>query len=190
MSTQTNKMGSNQSRLQRKDQVIQPLNLRSNRMHRTFSTYSDDSLKYDVDSSPGFVDDELFITVEPQQLTLVFTVNKLPEVTHFFFDRVIHRARYSSIIEIMSEQVLLPIVHFSRIPVRDGILHMCRDSDVSLRILERQLNKLWFIEDGQISVSGFRPLPSPWSFWITDQNKWTMTGSDFYDKSGSYDSVN
>jgi len=169
----TLKMGSGQSKLKKNSKEFKPLRLTHRRVHSNSSPVSNDSLSYSVDEKPTVIDDELSISISPQNLILIFSIIEIDSIFHFEFKRALHRGRYDPIVEIMSQQILLPLSHYAGIPSRDAIIHMCRDDDLHIRILERQLQKIWFIEDGDITITGFRSLSIPWSFWITDQNTWS-----------------
>jgi len=170
-------MGSSNSKMRKRHNQIAPLRTYHQRWPSNSTTRSDDSIQYEIDQKPNFLEDELYINLNPQNITLVFSITTISDITHFEFTKAYHRDRYSPITEIMSEQILLPMTNYSRIAARDGILHICRDNDMHIRILERQLNKIWFLEDDQIHITGFRHLALPWSFWITDQNTWSTNST-------------
>jgi hypothetical protein len=167
-------MGSSNSHLKIKKQSKIPNFMKKERNRMSEESMISSENIYEIDNKPIRLNDELHINLNPQGIILVFTITEMEGCNRYEFYKAIFRNRYDPIVEVMSEQILIPISLMCNIPIHDSILHMYRDNTCHLRILERQLGKIWFLEDSNLNVIGYANSLLHWVFWITDNNHWLV----------------
>jgi hypothetical protein len=135
--------------------------------------FAQNIVEYLIDEHPVMINDSLFINLEPQKVSLEFMMTLSGDDISFELIHTTHRDRYESIFEVMSEQILVPILNVQNILIENGIVHYFRESELHLRILANQLLKIWFIEDGKLNPFTSTPNEFPWKIMVTDHNKWS-----------------
>lgn len=131
------------------------------------------SVEYLVDTDPMILNGSCFINLQPQNITLEFKMTLSGDDVCFVLDNVLHRDRYANIVEIMSEQILIPLAISQNITQENAIISFFRKDEMHLRILNRQIGKIWFLEDNIIQPFSFNSCDDIWRFMITDQNNWS-----------------
>jgi len=128
---------------------------------------------YRVDRDPIMDGDIFEIRVEPQELILKFKMTASGDNVCFRLDSVVYRNTEQIITEVMSEQILEPMCSNQEIAISNGILHLFREDELHLRILDTQLGKIWFIEDGRLNPLSYNRDTTEWHIMITDHNDWS-----------------
>lgn len=130
-------------------------------------------VKYEIDNNWVMINGHCHIQLMPQEVSLDFKVTLVGDNISFYLCDVTHRSRYSPIFELMSEQILLPLLGCSKIALSDGIVHYFNDDEMYLRIASGQTGKIWFIEDNKLSLFTYSTGIHDWNIMMTDQNTWS-----------------
>lgn len=143
---------------------------------RSISNIMDSEVSpYHIDTMPMNINGILHVVIKPQDLTLCFKMTASGDNICFQLVEVFHHNRYSAIVEVMSEQILLPLCLHQNIAQVDGILHLFRNDELHLRILQSRLGKIWFIEDNKLLPFAYSLGEENWNIMITDHNEWSTS---------------
>jgi hypothetical protein len=135
--------------------------------------FSMQPVEYLIDRNPIIINGTCFVNLQPQNIILEFKMTLSGDDVCFVLDSVLHRDRYADIVEIMSEQILVPLSISQHISQDNAIVSFFREDEMHLRILDRQMGKIWFLEDNMIQPFSFNSCNDVWRFMITDQNNWS-----------------
>jgi len=130
----------------------------------------------DVDTNPMVIDGIVMIELLSQGILLEFEMTTSGTLSSFTLIDVRHKSDYQFIVDLKSEQILIPLCRAAGIPVADSILHLKHDDAFHLRILKRHLFKNWFIIGGKLNVWNDKELNEGWSIDVTDHHTWSTDG--------------
>jgi hypothetical protein len=167
-------MGCTNSKYQREIRIKEMKTPDRHRRHRRMSltTISEPSIV--IDESPIMIDDEVIVYVSPQDIMMTFKIGGDETMPTYTLNNYLNLSDNAGEIQIFSDQILIPLSTIRGIEVRDGILHTFREEEVHVRILARQLGKVWVIDEDGIQIRGKVTAENPWSFMISNSESWSV----------------
>jgi len=146
---------------------------RNNRMKYRSDKIRMNSSQITYDRNPLQVENELFISIDNNGTILSFKIEGDDDRPSFVYNGLVHRSESGDSFCFFSDQILLSLSSYLRIPPRDAIVQYVRERDLHLRILSRQLTSYWSISEGELMISGHASSDNPWAIVITHQKSWS-----------------
>lgn len=146
---------------------------RNNKMEYESKRYQVNRSQTTYDRNPLQVGNELFISIDNRETILSFKIEGDIDRPSFVYNGLVHRSEPGADFCFFSDQILLSLSSYLKIPPRDAIVQYVRERDLHLRILSRQLTSYWSISEGELMISGHAPSDNPWAIVITHQRSWS-----------------
>lgn len=128
---------------------------------------------YVCDPSVTMKDGECTISLMPQGVQLKFKAVLAGDDVSFTLVNEYPSPRLHHTVEVMSDQILMPLCKILGILPDNAILHMFRQDEMHLRILKQQLCKVWLVDSGSLHLFTVDTDADKWRLMITDHNNWS-----------------
>jgi hypothetical protein len=127
----------------------------------------------DIDIAPMVVDDRVIVSLRPQNILLEFAFHGSSGSMIYELVDVHHSGEYQEYSEIISFQILGPLIIHSKIDDSEALIHFTSGDDFHMRILATQKNKTWMIIRGKLQLNGFLIQERGWNLHIINQKDWS-----------------
>jgi len=132
-------------------------------------------VQYQVDDQPLYDIDSCMIKLEPQGRVIEFEIEDIGHDLIFKNSQIMNLIGDQGDQTILADQILLPLCYITKIKKENAILTIQNEENMHIRILNRQLNQIWWETENQLQIFGSDLPTSPWSIKITDHRRWSTS---------------
>jgi len=144
----------------------------SRRIRKSKPRYFDIMESFEIDQRPMYMNGSYFVAIKPQGIVLQFSIKQDGAVFRFSLKKLSHMYRYREEIEVISDQILIPLAGLCGMDPDCAILQYIRHEECHTRTMVSQYEKRWMITNNCLCIWGSKKSGGSWDLQVSDPSMW------------------
>jgi len=140
-----------------------------------YENYYDWKADCTIDMKPMMCGDYYIIKLAPQMVMMKFKIYRQNYSTTFELEESQQLARYKYIVEVLSDQVIIPMIAAVGLDTESSILQYRTHNICHTRMANSQYNKTWWITDNKLQLYRRSAMTPRWTITISDSQHWQVS---------------